>query len=114
MMRFTVTLSVGLVAAATAPAFAQRPHPQTPDSAKAIPAEARPPKGMCRIWIEGVPASQQPAPSDCQTAVKNRPTNSRVIFGDDYAKPTKGDPKKVLPVKGFTDVKSPVMVRKKP
>ena len=44
-------------------------------SARRIPADARPPKGMCRIWIDNVPAAQQPAATDCPTAVKNRPTN---------------------------------------
>ena len=37
---------------------------------------------MCRIWIEGVPPNQQPAPTDCVTAVRNRPVNGHVIFGD--------------------------------
>ena len=49
-----------------------------------VPKEYRPPKGMCRIWLDKVPAKQQPAPTDCPTAVKNRPSNGRVIFGDDY------------------------------
>ena len=64
--------------------MAQQPAPK--DSAKktAVPADARPPKGMCRVWIDGVPAAQQPAATDCPTAVKNRPNNGRVIFGDDY------------------------------
>ena len=39
---------------------------------------------MCRIWLDKVPAKQQPAPTDCPTAVRNRPSNGRVIFGDDY------------------------------
>ncbi len=43
----------------------------------------RPPRGMCRIWLNGVPPGQQPAPTDCATAVRNRPPNARVIFGDD-------------------------------
>lgn len=51
-----------------------------------VPPAYRPPTGMCRIWIEGVPASQQPAPTDCVTAVRNRPVNGRVIFGDDSPK----------------------------
>ena len=50
---------------------------------KDIPKEHRPPAGMCRIWIDGVPASQQPAPTDCASAVRNRPSNGRVIFGDE-------------------------------
>ena len=48
-----------------------------------IPPAYRPPSGMCRIWIEGVPPNQQPAPTDCVTAVRNRPVNGHVIFGDD-------------------------------
>lgn len=49
-----------------------------------VPKEFRPPAGMCRIWLDKVPARQQPAPTDCPTAVRNRPSNGRVIFGDDY------------------------------
>lgn len=45
----------------------------------------KPPPGMCRIWVEGVKADKQPAPTDCASALKNKPTNGRVIFGD--AKP---------------------------
>jgi hypothetical protein len=50
---------------------------------------------MCRIWLDDVPPAQQPAPTDCATAVRNRPAKGRVIFGDDYVKPTKtkGDEK---------------------
>ena len=70
-----------------------------------IPAESRPPAGMCRIWLDDVPAGQQPAPTDCATAVKNKPQNGRVIFGDDYVKKDdKADKKKSPPpfVKSFT------------
>ncbi len=62
---------------------------------------------MCRIWLDGVPAAQQPAPTDCASAVRNRPAKGRVIFGDDYVKTkaksksedtsTKAKP----PIKGF-------------
>jgi len=51
-----------------------------------VPPAYRPPAGMCRIWIEGVPANQQPAPTDCVNAVRNRPVNGTVIFGDDSPK----------------------------
>jgi hypothetical protein len=53
-----------------------------------IPAEFRPPAGMCRIWIEGVPPGRQPAPTDCSTAIRRRPPNARVIFGDQTAVPS--------------------------
>jgi hypothetical protein len=49
-----------------------------------IPSAHRPPPGMCRIWIDGVPPERQPAPTDCATAIRRRPPNARVVFGDDY------------------------------
>jgi hypothetical protein len=53
---------------------------------------------MCRIWLEKVQAKQQPAPTDCPTAVRNRPPNGKVLFGDDYVDgPDKGD-RKSLPI----------------
>ena len=60
--------------------------PQRPS----VPPAYRPPAGMCRIWLEGVPANRQPAPTDCATAVRNRPVNGHVIFGDS---PKRGDEK---------------------
>jgi hypothetical protein len=85
-------LAAGLLAAGS-PANAQIPRglPQFPGLPKRqqqskVPPAYRPPAGMCRIWIEGVPASQQPAPTDCVTAVRNRPVNGTVIFGDDSPK----------------------------
>jgi hypothetical protein len=47
-----------------------------------VPPGQRPPAGMCRIWIDGVPPGHQPAPTDCETAVRNQPRNSQVIWGD--------------------------------
>jgi hypothetical protein len=58
-----------------------------------VPPAYQPPPGMCRIWLEGVPPAQQPAPTDCATAVRNRPANGRVLFGDDAnrsRKPARG------------------------
>jgi len=52
-------------------------------AADRVPAGHMPPPGMCRVWIDGVPPGQQPAPTDCASAVRNRPANGRVIFGDD-------------------------------
>jgi|GEM_PF-890103 len=46
-----------------------------------VPDGYEPPRGMCRIWIEGVPAAQQPAPTDCATAIRKRPSNAAVVFG---------------------------------
>ncbi len=63
------------------------------EAAQDIPREYRPPRGMCRIWIEGVPADKQPAPTDCATAVKNKPRNGRVIFGEDAKAENDGERK---------------------
>ena len=60
-----------------------------------VPAGHRPPPGMCRVWVDGVPPVQQPAPTDCRTAIRNRPPNGRVIFGDDYAKSQRDGKSKV-------------------
>ncbi|HNV75051.1 MAG TPA: hypothetical protein PKH96_10275, partial [Gemmatimonadaceae bacterium] len=45
----------------------------------------------CRIWIDNVPPSQQPAPTDCASAIKNRPSNGRVIFPEDGPRARKGE-----------------------
>jgi hypothetical protein len=47
------------------------------------------PRGMCRVWIDGVPAHQQPRATDCRTAERERPyyeqrygRRARVIYGE--------------------------------
>jgi len=122
MKQSSAAITIAFLVAAAAPAMAQQAQPK--DSGKKaaaalVPADARPPKGMCRIWIDNVPATQQPAATDCPTAVKNRPSNARVIFGDDFTEPAKakdGDKAKLPPnAKGFTDVKPPaVLLPKRP
>ena len=104
MDRWRLLLLAAVIFAASSSAEAQGlprgiPIPQfpkvSPKQQPAIPPAYRPPQGMCRIWIDGVPPDQQPAPTDCVTAVRNRPANGSVIFGDDspkkgYTKPKKG------------------------
>lgn len=71
------------------------PHfPKASPKQQPVPPQYRPPQGMCRIWIDGVPPDQQPAPTDCVTAVRNRPVNGFVIFGDDSRKKGNEKPKK--------------------
>src|SRR5947199_3919622 len=82
-------------------AYAQQP--QTPPPAQPqqgsddVPKASRPPAGMCRIWLDKVPARQQPAPTDCPTAVRNRPSSGKVIFGDDYKDGAEKGEKRVPP-----------------
>ena len=98
-LRFAMPAVLGLIVLASA-AEAQRPvpvKPQVPATQQSrslreqiVPPGFFPPTGMCRIWINGVPAGQQPAPTDCASAVRNRPANGRVLFGDDPPKAKKG------------------------
>lgn len=88
-----------------------RPLPLTSNrrTADTIPSEYKPPAGMCRVWLDGVPAGQQPAPTDCPSATQKKPANARVIYGDDPR--NKGaKPSGKVPGKGFTlpTRKSPV------
>ena len=96
--RLALPAVVGLIVSASV-AGAQRPVPvksqtpvtqQQPRREQIVPPGFFPPAGMCRIWINDVPAGQQPAPTDCASAVRNRPSNGRVLFGDDPPKTKKG------------------------
>lgn len=46
-----------------------------------VPVAMLPPAGRCRIWIDDVPASQQPAPTDCATALRQKPANGTILYG---------------------------------
>ncbi len=52
------------------------------DRSDVIPKTAYPPAGLCRVWLTGVAPSQQPAATDCTSAIRNQPANSKVLFGD--------------------------------
>ena len=73
-------LTVAVLVSATATAGAQG-RGRGKDK-QGVPPGHRPPAGMCRIWINGVPPGRQPAPTDCETAVRNQPANSQIIWGD--------------------------------
>jgi len=93
---------LGLVLSAGVAEAQRRPSQGKPDRAQAeqsrrdpvVPKGFAPPAGMCRIWITGVPAGQQPAPTDCASAVRNRPANGRVLFGENPSSERKGKGKK--------------------
>lgn len=57
-----------------------------------IPRGHLPPRGMCRVWIDGVPPGQQPAVTSCAQAERDRfrYANARVIYGDSQSFPGKG------------------------
>ena len=86
MIRSLSVVVLVAMAAGSASLQAQaRPQPQEPKPA--VPRTHLPPPGMCRIWLDNVPPSQQPAPTDCASAVRNQPRNGRVIFNDEPRNP---------------------------
>ena len=46
-----------------------------------VPTGMRPPAGMCRVWVKGVPPGQQSGVTDCATAQAQAGTNGRVLYG---------------------------------
>ena len=87
-MRLMLSLAVLASALAAAPVAAQG-RGRASDS---VPKTHLPPPGMCRIWLPNVPPAKQAAPTDCATAVRNRPANGRVIFGDSLSRGGKTAP----------------------
>ncbi len=47
-----------------------------------VPPEAYPPRGMCRIWLDGLAANQQPPVTDCATAQRGAESQIRVLDGN--------------------------------
>lgn len=101
MNRRLLTLAAGLALTASAHVAGAQSRDRGKDD---VPRDRRPPPGLCRIWLDNVPASQQPAPTDCATAVRNRPEGAKVIFPDDRATPSKAR----LPMKSLKDSGDPV------
>jgi hypothetical protein len=112
-LRLLAPAVFGLIVSASL-AMAQRPVPVKPRTnttqqssrEQIIPPAFYPPAGMCRIWINEVPATQQPAPTDCASAVRNRPGNGKVLFGDDppKTKKTKTEKSKSNPTDELIDL----------
>ncbi len=76
-MRRSHFLMVAMLAFPAVAGAQGTPRPQVPD----VPRHMLPPTGKCRIWMDGVTPAQQPAPTDCQTALRQKPANGTVIFG---------------------------------
>ena len=80
MIRFLLILLLAIAAPLGAQSASAEGRRDTANASD-VPDDHRPPPGMCRIWIDDVPAARQPAPTDCSTAIRRRPPNARVVFG---------------------------------
>jgi hypothetical protein len=77
-----VLLALGMIAAPLSAQIVVRSGGEVTRANTKIPPGHLPPRGLCRVWIDGVPPGQQPPVTDCVTAERNRVANSRVIYGD--------------------------------
>lgn len=76
-MRNSLKLAAVLVAVTATSASAQGRG----RNVDGVPPGMRPPAGMCRVWINGVPPGQQSGVTDCASAQAQVRANSRVIYG---------------------------------
>lgn len=107
--RFLAPAVLGLILSAGVAEAQRRPsqsgNAQTEQSRRdPVPKGFAPPAGMCRIWINDVPPGKQPAPTDCASAVRNRPANGKVLFGDDPSKAKGKSKKKSSATDGLVDL----------
>src|SRR5258708_25085816 len=104
-MRLSTTFTIACCLAVLAPSV----HAQRKAADKILVHDRRP-AGMCRVWVDGVPAAQQPAPTECAAAVRHVPANGRVIYGSDFvdssAKKAAGANRKT-PVKDVVSLATP-------
>ncbi len=81
VLRFVRVLVVAALIALGSPPLLRAQVRVSHGDSTSVPAGQRPPAGMCRVWLNGVPARNQPAPTSCANAVKVHASNSHVIFG---------------------------------
>lgn len=74
--RFVITAFAAMCVAMPSVARAQKERDD------AIPKTAWPAAGLCRVWLKDVAPAQQPAPTDCGSALRNPPASATVLFGD--------------------------------
>lgn len=108
-MQFLSILVVSVMLLFPMPGVSQSLRPAESKSKKGaeknepVPKAYLPPPGMCRIWVDNVPAARQPAPTDCATAIRNKPPNAKVIFPP--GRP--GDPRSQAPRRPDTTKRKP-------
>jgi hypothetical protein len=75
-------LACSVLSLCALPARAQEKSKDERPTPVGVPASALPPAGQCRVWLRDVPAGQQPASTDCVTAIRKAPPTAIVLFGD--------------------------------
>ena len=83
-LRFAITAGSALVLANAAGAQGLR---------TGVPQGQMPSAGLCRVWIDGVPAGRQPRETDCATARRTAPANARIIYGEESRGRSNLDPR---------------------
>ncbi|MCC7003311.1 MAG: hypothetical protein IT357_14225 [Gemmatimonadaceae bacterium] len=80
-----------------------------PGSRDTVPTAMLPPAGKCRIWITGVAPAQQPAATDCPTALRQRSANSVILYGPPLKRSSAGrfDPAVGRESSGTTSAREP-------
>ncbi|HVZ48236.1 MAG TPA: hypothetical protein VG916_05605, partial [Gemmatimonadaceae bacterium] len=74
-------IAVSAAAVLVAPVLAAQGKPKE-EAEVVVPESAWPPDGMCRVWLRDVPERQQPAPTDCATALRTRPRDATLLIGE--------------------------------
>ena len=100
-MPYLAALILAFMALTPSQGASQATKPRTEEKIAPVPKAYLPPPGMCRVWVDNVPAARQPAPTDCATAIRNRPPNARVVFP--AGKGNVGEPKALVPSRPKAD-----------
>lgn len=79
----TAVFSLAVLLGATAACIRQQVEEGTSPIRLDIPRSALPAPGLCRVWVNGLPVSQQPLSRGCVGIENTAPLGSRVLYRPD-------------------------------